>query len=804
MKRHASRIVAASSVLLCLAAVPVRGFDVVVPVSVPAGATPMAENVKLAPLPAGKKLAVTVFVDWSYRSAKDALPLAEALAQAGWKGTFFLAGAKDIAEFAPKLEALGQEVATNLYSGGISAYRDEMFSYTAQDILNAIGPLRAELNAVLKRPVVTQLVRGHGVPYRDRIRGLGYLGATHWYNSYVFLDRSSGKEARLSMYADPKTIGLTVTNKLDESAYQTAEKEGRRGVVFTVDKLDEPLKAFLASQKPKEEHWHATLAQLFSQVYLQQKAKVSGVKVESGTARLALSLDEDFNPLFLRGPIGLDLGGKVVDLPADALLGGPLEARLSLDPQRISLPGETTLKVTFAQRGRAKVEVVSLSVHAPQGFEVLQPASPAPATAGGSFRIRSDEKAGTHCFGFIPIVVRATYRDGEVPRTLLAAAELEVRPALSVEVFPEDGVPLGPKGTQTFMLTVNNVRAGAGRGNWRNLRPKFEKFILPPEGAVSGTIAFPKGEAFKVEPEKIELGLDAAGEEKRFFVTVTNTGAASAPYVLWPEIRLGGQQRPLLLPFGGTAVHYVEKLGAAALDDKGLLMYASWDSLDGGNSPGAEKARGVKASYQGAMGPGRIGPGLLGQALLHNSVCLLDPFMNFNEAEGTMMFWLRNDPSQKRPFPPRGRERLFAVDTQHPTKNVDTGQMYLGLTENGLYARMMTIGPTYHELRAAFQKSDEWTHVALTWSCPKKSMQLIVDGQLRGELKDENSTWYWLPARRWPYSYGDFMTPLSDDHGAYTSTMRDEFYIYNRPLSAAEIQEHIKQVKAASKKQAQE
>ena len=44
------------------------------------------------------------------------------------------------------------------------------------------------------------------------------------------------------------------------------------------------------------------------------------------------------------------------------------------------------------------------------------------------------------------------------------------------------------------------------------------------------------------------------------------------------------------------------------------------------------------------------------------------------------------------------------------------------------------------------------------------------------------------------------MTPLSDDHNDYTSTMRDEFRIYNRPLSVEEIQEHIKQVKAKAKK----
>jgi len=72
------------------------------------------------------------------------------------------------------------------------------------------------------------------------------------------------------------------------------------------------------------------------------------------------------------------------------------------------------------------------------------------------------------------------------------------------------------------------------------------------------------------------------------------------------------------------------------------------------------------------------------------------------------------------------------------------------------------------------------------------------------ELTSENVKLAPLPARRRRHAYGDFMTPLSDDHNSYTSTMRDEFYIYNRPLNVEEIQEHIQQVKAKAATQPRE
>ena len=776
-------------------------FDLKLTVDVPPGVEPTAKNVKLAPLPAGKKLAVVLYVDWSYRSAKTALPLAKSFSKAGWRATFFLAGAKDVAQYAPKLEALGHEIGTNLYSGGISAYRDEMVSYTPQDILNAIGPLKSELNAVLKRPVITQLVRGHGVPYRDRLQAMGYLQATHWYTHYVLLGRDAPREVSLGGYSKG-AIPIVRVGKLDEAAFTQAAEKKARAVILGRGWGPNPAphEAFLKTHGGKKDYWYATLGEYASTVYLQRKMKVSGVKVADGKAVVTLAVADDFGPLFLRAPVSLDLAGKVVDVPASDVLGGPVKARLTVSLRRIRLPGQARLMVSLTGPDGKPRLMPQVSVTAPDGFDVK--VVPADTKFGRKlFSVRSNAKAGPLSFGFVPLVARIEYKVGETTRTLLAATELEVRPALAVDVYPYYGVPLAPKGSQTFMLTIDNLRAGPGRGNWRKMRPKFDKFILPPEGPVKATITFPESKTFKVAPEKLDLELAAAGQRKVFYVKVTNTAPDKKPYVFWPQIRLAGEDKPLLLPFGGTNVHCVAKLGAAPLDDKGLLMYASWDKLDGGSSPGVDKARGKKASYQGAMGPGRIGPGLLGKALLHNSVCLLDAFANFDEAEGTMMFWLRNDPGQKRPFP-RGRtERLFAVETQHPPRNVNTSLLSLGLRDGReLTVRMMTLGPIYHYLKAKFPKTDEWRHVALTWSCSKKSIRIIVDGEVAGELTDDGKSWHSVPARRWPYHYGNFMTPLSNDHNAYTSTMRDEFYIYNRPLSAEEIQEHIKQVKTKAEK----
>jgi len=141
-----AKMTAFAACLIAMAGPALAGtFDLKLRVDVPPGVEPTPKNVKLAPLPAGKKLAVILYVDWSYRSGIPAVPLARSFSKAGWRATFFLAGTKDVAQHARVLEALGHEVATNLYSGGIVAYRDEMFSYSPQDILNAIGPLKSEL-----------------------------------------------------------------------------------------------------------------------------------------------------------------------------------------------------------------------------------------------------------------------------------------------------------------------------------------------------------------------------------------------------------------------------------------------------------------------------------------------------------------------------------------------------------------------------------------------------------------------------------------------------------------------------------
>lgn len=57
-------------------------FDLKLTVDVPPAVEPTAKNVKIAPLPAGKKLAVVLYVDWSYRSAPTALPLARSFSKA--------------------------------------------------------------------------------------------------------------------------------------------------------------------------------------------------------------------------------------------------------------------------------------------------------------------------------------------------------------------------------------------------------------------------------------------------------------------------------------------------------------------------------------------------------------------------------------------------------------------------------------------------------------------------------------------------------------------------------------------------
>jgi hypothetical protein len=76
--------------------------------------------------------------------------------------------------------------------------------------------------------------------------------------------------------------------------------------------------------------------------------------------------------------------------------------------------------------------------------------------------------------------------------------------------------------------------------------------------------------------------------------------------------------------------------------------------------------------------------------------------------------------------------------------------------------------------------------VAVLWDTEAKRLELYLDGKLAAKADPGAEDWYAAPWDEGAPS-GEPFSPISCDHGKWTGTQRDEFYVYNRPLAAAEI-----------------
>ncbi|KKK87229.1 hypothetical protein LCGC14_2755330, partial [marine sediment metagenome] len=98
------------------------------------------------------------------------------------------------------------------------------------------------------------------------------------------------------------------------------------------------------------------------------------------------------------------------------------------------------------------------------------------------------------------------------------------------------------------------------------------------------------------------------------------------------------------------------------------------------------------------------------------------------------------------------------------------------------------LGNRAYHVRAPYPRSMEtqWSHVAVTWSVKDRLLELFVDGKSAGKAKPGDTPWYAVP---WDNAadWGHPLVVSTMDHGHWSGTMRDEFYIYNRPLTAEEI-----------------
>jgi hypothetical protein len=123
-------------------------------------------------------------------------------------------------------------------------------------------------------------------------------------------------------------------------------------------------------------------------------------------------------------------------------------------------------------------------------------------------------------------------------------------------------------------------------------------------------------------------------------------------------------------------------------------------------------------------------------------------------------------------------------------------------------AVLRCLGNVKYHVQAPFEWESQWRHVALLWDTEARRLEIYVDGRLvsgplhrNGEPVPEGDKAAWHSAP-WDGAYDHFcMMPALGGHNGWYSTDRDEFHIYNRPLTVKEIQENMKASLPARRKQ---
>jgi len=584
--------------------------------------------------------------------------------------------------------------------------------------------------------------------------------------------------------------------------------------------------------------WHATEGMVASYEYQKQKVHVLGVK-PSGAAGvdITLGLEEDIYPPFLLAPLSLqlpnDLGiksaraggtpcgvteaeGKLhVQVPLRDVLRHGVALTLAQPAPDMTIPGEMAVTLTVKNRSDRALEdarlvwVGSPGVGGGPGLSVVGGGKPFRVGPWQERKVQATVRTVSGAsFGLTPVIAVLTAKVGGEGRLLAEGFEVVVAPLLSVDVCPYNQVPL-PKGRfQHLIVTLDNVTGES-------------KFLSHRAGPCKGVVSFRLPKDMTVTPARQPFELQA-NDRKRLVFRLTNNGWAEKDVRIPPVIRLEGRRDPIEIPYPGTKIiRNRAVIDYKPLDAQGLLAYASWDNR---KFCGFDKAVGKRGVGHGGLSS-KIGvnwtpiaAGAKGWCIGARSAVLADSFKNVDSKRGTILCWIRRDlrirnENQYKANPAttwkmgaahfannRG-ETIWVVQTpgQHIPRSQSglTLRRYYGWGGKPGYLEVIWQG-MLRQLRYAQAPYEnerllEWRHVGVLWDVENKRLELYIDGALRAKADPGTEDWYGVPWDNGTPSRGgraSGIQPISMDHGKMTWTMRDEFAIYNRPLTAAEIKAH--------------
>ncbi|HET6428773.1 MAG TPA: LamG-like jellyroll fold domain-containing protein [Phycisphaerae bacterium] len=397
-------------------------------------------------------------------------------------------------------------------------------------------------------------------------------------------------------------------------------------------------------------------------------------------------------------------------------------------------------------------------------------------------------------FGLLPVRALLQGKVDGRERIFLGGFEITVAPMMRVDMAPNMRMPLPAGENQYFWVRLSNVTGP-------------DKFIHYKAGPCRGVLTFDLPEGMTAEPaeQPFDFGAD---QTKSFLFKVTNTLWDPAEVKVRPVIRLEGVAEALeLLEPGTTVIRDRDQIDHKPLDDSGLLVY--WGFNDDRRVATFTRSAGRAAGHLFPGTTTSFAPGgIRGGCLASQPTCAIHAtYKNIDYRQGTILFWFQRDPRVK-------NDNRFMADPATSWRNggrsnSGEGMVFVqgvqrdGYASGGLDIRRYPTwgdktgyieavyrglgGEAFH-VQAPYPRSmeDTWCHVAVTWSVKDRRLELFVNGKSAGKADPGEGPWHGVP---WDNAadWGHPLVVSTMDHGHWSGTMRDEFYVYNRPLTAEEI-----------------
>ena len=794
-----------------------------------------ASQIKPALFPQGKRCCFT------YVGPTNPQVIAR-LSKLGFRTTLYVDPARS-SEQLKAWEDAGADVGINIW-GGKGTYASHIGANTIQEAFDAVITSRLVLRSKCRGALGAAAIGGHygtlSFPVdRDPDNGSGFGYAYHDGNYLLLSDNKPymiylGRQGDLKQILDNRD---NFDNRMDSRSvpnetiyYQilanqmsSTIKRAEKGQVVRISLRDfkpvdlDELCETIGKYGQHELIWHATESEIGANEYVRDKVRVQDVQPSGGGLDVTLSVDQDIFPPFLLTPLPLELPkgtklksasvgsaacaaisnseGTFVDVPLRQILAGALKMSLKPAAPDMTAPDEMDLTLTLKNTGDKPVQG-KLSWVGNIGIAIAGGEGPLTLAAGEEKAVAAKAKTDKACrFGIVP--VRAMLTSGE--QVLMEGFELVVAPRLAVEVDPMQSIPMKAGRPQHFLVHIANVRGE-------------NRFISHKAGPCKGFVAWDLPPGMKAIPEKQAFELGADQRKTLVFKLESSQYRKLEPAqereMARPVVQFEGESEPVCVLFPGTVVLRDESAVAPKpLDDKGLLVYASWDdnARNGlfdksvGN-PGAHFYPGHRAAYNNE--------GVKAWCMNTQGVCQIhDSWKNIDYYEGTAMFYVRKDPlvRNENTFVPDpkstinmgcGRsnegEMLFCAGLVQTVGSSDSGITlrrfrswqgkpgYLQLTYQNMSRKLIACqaGP--------FEWTEEWRHVAILWSVKDRRLELYIDGKLAAKAGAGEGEWMASPWDRGRPS-GWNLQIITSDHGNWTGTCRDEVYIYNRALTPEEI-----------------